>query len=277
MDLKAQKLSGLGNKIILIDLLTQSGTINSKEVKKITDTRQEDFDQLISIKPPNNPLNDLRVEIFNRDGSIAVNCVNGARCLAKYVSESGLIAKKNFLVETDDSIWKIGLHANGIYSVQLSPPNFEACLDTLPKANKNNRHKLILENGTLEVGTVNLGNQHAVAFFNSIRDIPLRSWGDELQNSSYFPRGVNLGIAKILSSKKINLRVYERGVGETMACGSGACAATVIGNKENLLADEVEVEFKQGSIFIEYDKKSGYLIAKGSADYLYELSLKTSE
>ena len=274
MHLKANKFSGSGNEIILIDFLIQKGSISSGDVKKIVKTGQANFDQLITIEPPSNKETDLKVKIFNQDGSEAENCVNGARCLGKYVFDSALIPKKKFVVETDAGEWKIISHPDNEYSVQLKPPNFETGLDSLPKPNKKNRYDLILSNCTLEVIVVNLGNPHAIIFDVNIFEKPLEDWGKELQNSQYFPDGVNLSLAEIVTTNKINLRVFERGVGETRSCGSGACAAVVAGNKEKRLKNKVEVNFKMGKLVIKYEENKRFLTARGRADFLEKLTLE---
>ena len=274
MHLKANKFSGSGNEIILIDFLIQKGSISSVDIKKIVKTGQANFDQLIAIEPPSNKETDLKVKIFNQDGSEAENCVNGARCLAKYVFDSVLIPKKKFVVETDAGEWKIISHPDNEYSVQLKPPNFEIGLDYLPKPNKKNRYDLILSNCTLEVFVVNLGNPHAILFDSNIFEKPLEDWGKELQNSQYFPDGVNLGLAEIVTANKINLRVFERGVGETRSCGSSACAAVIAGNKEKKLKNKVEVNFKLGKLVIKYEENKRFLTARGGADFLEKLTLE---
>ena len=126
----------------------------------------------------------------------------------------------------------------------------------------------------IEFFFVNLGNPHAVCLVDDINDYPLSEIGEALQTHNFFPDGVNLGFAKINSRKSLDLRVFERGVGETLACGSGACAAAVIGNNAGLLDSEVLVKFQEGSLNINYEKHSGKLVASGSADYLSKLSLE---
>ena len=132
---------------------------------------------------------------------------------------------------------------------------------------------LDLEDDTLEVGYINLGNPHAINFSTKINDMPLDNWGHSLQASEWFPKGVNLTLAEMKSPKEINIRVFERGVGETLACGSGACATVVIGVQLGYLQQEVQVNFKQGSLYVRYDLKNQRLIAKGSADFLEEIDI----
>ena len=274
MKIEAHRLSGLGNIILLVDLIRQPGEINSPNIKKIIHESKIHFDQLITIEPPKEPLVDLSVQIFNNDGSKAKNCINGARCLTKYVSDSGLIPQKKFSVNTDGGIWQLSDNQDGSFSVEMPPPNFTQGQESLPTINSNKKYALEVEDISLEVALINIGNPHAVHYLDDIVDFPLTSIGIKLQDSSWFPDGINFGVAKVNSTNNIDLRVYERGAGETLACGSGACAAVVAGCHEGLLDDDVEVNFKKGKLNISYKKHSGTLIARGGADYLDHLSLE---
>ena len=274
MKIEAHRLSGLGNIILLVDLIRQPGEIKSPDIKKIIQGDAVHFDQLITIEPPKEPQMDLSVQIFNNDGSKANNCINGARCLTKYVSDSGLIPQKKFSVNTDGGIWQLSDNQDGSFSVEMPPPNFTQGQESLPEINSNKKYVLDIEDINLEVALVNIGNPHAVCYLENIVDFPLTSIGAKLQDSRWYPDGVNFGIAKVNSRNNIDLRVYERGAGETLACGSGACAAVVAGCQEGLLDDEVEVNFKEGKLNISYKKYSGTLIARGGADYLDNLSLE---
>jgi diaminopimelate epimerase len=255
-------------------LIRQPGEINSPNIKKIIHESKIHFDQLITIEPPKEPLVDLSVQIFNNDGSKAKNCINGARCLTKYVSDSGLIPQKKFSVNTDGGIWQLSDNQDGSFSVEMPPPNFTQGQESLPTMNSNKKYVLEVDDISLEIALINIGNPHAVHYLEDIVDFPLTSIGIKLQDSSWFPDGINFGVAKVNTTNNIDLRVYERGAGETLACGSGACAAVVAGCHEGLLDDDVEVNFKKGKLNISYKKHSGTLIARGGADYLDHLSLE---
>mgnify|MGYP000035237750 FL=1 len=274
MALEAHKLSGLGNIIVIVDLIRQEGDIQREQILKVVSEGQVNFDQLITIEPPEDPALHLKAKIFNTDGSEAKNCINGARCLAKYVIDSGLLAQKEFSVSTLGGVWHLSEAANECYSAKISPPNFTLGKENLPEADSENLISLKAAGTDIDVYFVNLGNPHAVCFVEDIKNYPLVEIGSELQTSSWFPDGINFGIAKTLSSEALELRVYERGVGETLACGSGACAAVVAGNEMNLLKKNVEVIFKEGSLKVEYSKENGELFAVGPANYMNQLSLE---
>ena len=274
MKIEAHKLSGLGNIILIVDLVRQPGHIGKDEILKIASERNGDFDQLITIEPPKETTVDLRAKIFNVDGSEAMNCINGARCVAKYVLESRLLPKKKFSVSTLGGTWYLEEKLKGEFEVQMAPPNFIKGRENFPEVGTDKSIPLAVNGIAIEFFFVNLGNPHAVCLVDDINDYPLSEIGEALQTHNFFPDGVNLGFAKINSRKSLDLRVFERGAGETLACGSGACAAAVIGNNAGLLDSEVLVKFQEGSLNINYEKHSGKLVASGSADYLSKLSLE---
>ena len=273
IQLKASKFSGLGNEILLVDLIRQTSQIDSNSVKKVIEENQVQFDQLISIEAPTIPELDFSAQIFNRDGSKAENCINGARCFGKYVFDTGLINKTKLLVGIENNKWKISHPKKNVYAVEQEISDLNSGKDLLPKPNPSSLHILSIEDDILEVGYINLGNPHAINFTTKINDMPLDNWGNSLQASAWFPEGVNLTLAEMRSPREINIRVFERGVGETLACGSGACAAVVIGVQLGYLQQEVQVNFKKGSLYIKYDLEDQRLISKGSADFLEEINI----
>ena len=272
-ELKTSTFSGLGNKILLVDLIRQSGHIDSDLVKKIVANNQVQFDQLISIEAPSLPDLDFSAKIFNRDGSRAENCINGARCFGKYIFDTGLLNKPELLVGIENNTWKISNPEKNTYAVEqeISDPSLGA--EMLPTLNSSNLHSLGLKGDNLDIGFVNLGNPHAIHFATGINTMPLDKWGKDIQESKFFPNGVNLTLAEMTSPAEVNVRVFERGVGETLACGSGACATVVKGVELGYLQKEVTVNFKTGSLSIKYDSDNQVLTATGPADFLEETSI----
>ena len=171
-------------------------------------------------------------------------------------------------------VWNLQEVSNGCYSAKISPPDFALGRENLPQANFENIISLTTAKADIDIYFLNIGNPHAICFVEDITNFPLQEVGAELQGSNWFPEGINFGIAKTLSPDIIELRVFERGVGETLACGSGACAAAVAGNELNLLNQSVEVRFKEGSLQVEYTKDTGELLAIGKANYINQLSLE---
>ena len=177
------------------------------------------------------------------------------------------------MIGIENNKWKVSHPEKNAYAVEQEISDLNSGKDLLPKPNPSSLHILDLEDDTLEVGYVNLGNPHAINFTTKINDMPLDCWGHSLQASTWFPEGVKLTLAEMRSPREINIRVFERGVGETLACGSGACAAVLIGVQLGYLQQEVQVNFKKGSLYIKYDLKNQRLIAKGSADFLEEINI----
>ena len=261
--MQVTKMSSLGNEILILNLLTEERSISSEEVQQFHLKNITTFDQLITIEPPQNSNNHLKSTIFNKDGSIADNCINGSRCVAKYVTSMGLISSESFIIETIGGNWKMQTLPDDIFSTEIPCPSFEP--KDLPfLSGLLNKYSLEKGENTLEIGIASLGNPHIISFMSDINSFPLGEWGESLKNNPKFPEGVNLGVSSILTKKEIDLRVFERGVGETLGCGSGACAAVAIGNNQGLLDPEVIVNFKTGSLKIEYKNKI-YLKASGNA------------
>ena len=273
MELKLYIYSGLGNIIALVDLLREDLNLSSKEIVKISKIEGVEFDQLISILPPESPDVDLAVEIYNKDGSIAKNCINGARCLTKFVIDEGLIANKELLVSTLGGLWHLKHHHNGEYSVKFTNPENLEIKDNLPPENSNHKHVITFNDQEIELGVIDLGNPHAVIFKELNKGIPLEEIGQALQDSDWFPEGINLGVGKIISNNEIELSVFERGAGITLACGSGACAAAVIALQDNAVEAPVKVNFKKGSIFIDYNVEDKQITARGKAEFIKEINV----
>lgn len=271
--LKASNYSGLGNKILLIDLVRQSGEVNSNSIKGLFNARKVEFDQLITVNPPKSPEIDFSAEIFNRDGSKAENCLNGARCFGKYVFDSGLLNKEELLVGVGMNQWKIKGHGNEIFSVEQKLDNLDSGISLLPSCNSAGLHELEVDGKIFEIGFLNLGNPHAINFNKEIELMPLNSLGNSIQKSKSFPSGVNLTLAEIQSPKEVFVRVFERGVGETLACGSGACAAVIKGFQLGYLDSEVNVNFKQGHLSIKYEGSKNKLVSKGPSDFIDEINI----
>ena len=274
MELTLYIYSGLGNVIALVDLVREDLCISSKEVVKIAESEGVEFDQLISILPPENPDVDLSAEIYNADGSIAKNCINGARCLTKFVVDEELIIKNELLVTTLGGLWSLKTHQDGEYSVKFTNHNNLEIKKNLPPETTNHKHIISVEGNEIEIGVIDLGNPHAVSFEEMDDGISLKHLGEALQNSDWFPEGVNFGLGKIISSNEIDLRVYERGAGETLACGSGACAAALIAIQDKTIETPVKVNFEKGSIFIDYNIENKEILAKGEAEFIKQINVK---
>ena len=254
--------SGLGNIIAIVDSIREDISIDSDGVINLHRDKNINFDQLIQILPPISPENDFDVLIYNNDGSLASNCINGARCVSKFIEDHSLCASKELKVSTDGGIWFLKAISNEIYSA-----SFEVS-GAPEKININSGRE------DLNLDCINLGNPHGVAFQEQYPEIDFIKVGKDLQNNSAFPDGVNFGFVNILNESEISLRVYERGAGETLACGSGACAAAIIGISNQGLIAPVKVNFQEGSLLIDYRKETNMISAEGSANFLEEKQIE---
>ena len=193
--------------------------------------------------------------------------------MGKYIFDTQLSTKPKLLIEAGDSDWIISPVKKNIYLVLQRLTDLKKGEGNLPKENSKGLYELILFDESLEISFINIGNPHAVVFTSNIEKFQLNEWGQRLQQSKYFPEGVNLGVAEKKSNSKLSLRVYERGVGETLSCGSGACAAVVAGIKLGILKGSIQVDFKEGSLKIEYNKFENSISVVGSANFIEEIEI----
>jgi Diaminopimelate epimerase len=180
---------------------------------------------------------------------------------------------KRILSRPLGGLWNLKAHPYGEYSVKFLNPNNLYLKNNLPPENENHKHIISIEGNEIEIGVIDLGNPHAVSFKEIADGMALNFIGDALQNSDWFPDGVNFGLGKIVSNNEIELRVYERGVGETLACGSGACAAALIAIEDKTIEAPVKVNFEKGSIFIDYNVENNEILAKGEAKFIKQINV----
>lgn len=245
------KMHGLGNDFLVVDNVTQNVFFSKEQIAKFSDRNfGVGFDQLLVVEPPYDPDLDFHYRIFNADGSEVGQCGNGARCFAKFVRMKGLCNKYKIKVSTSTGKMNLQLERDGNISVTMPVPQFEP--NKIPFTAKKSEGTYILrcENETVLCGVVSMGNPHCVVTVDSVLDAPVASLGRELSVHERFPKGVNVGFMEIVSPNYIKLRVYERGAEETLACGSGACAAVVIGYMQKKLAKQVTVELPGGKLRI---------------------------
>lgn len=248
--------SGLGNIIGILDSLSTDISINSEDIINLYKNTDIEFDQLIIVLPPQNHEHDLDVKIFNNDGSTASNCINGARCVSKFIQDESLLPFKDLKVNTKGGLW----HLKAINDKEFSA---SFLID-----DKISKIELTSLDEHINLDCIDLGNQHGVTFSAHEPNFEFLKIGENLQNNEHFPDGVNFGLANKVDDSEINLRVFERGAGETLACGSGACAAAVIGILKGELRSPVKVNFQLGSLLIDYEENSKMLSAKGEATFL---------
>ena len=273
---KIQYMEALGNNFIVIDSITQDFIFSlvSEEIIPILrskegfqrlagrDTDFLEFDQIIVIEAPEKDIADFSVKIFNQDGSEAENCVNGMRCVARYLSDRK--------ISIGDTV-KLLIGANQV-TVKKSKNDYivENMFSLSPSEIGLNENEQVFEiefdNKKVPCFAVSIGNPHAV-IFNDELGLDVQKFGTFLQESNSFKNGVNVGFIEIKSANEINLRVFERGVGETQACGSGACAAAIACAIQKELDQELKINFHQGQVFTKVNLDDSKVMLQGSAEY----------
>ena len=269
------KMHGLGNDFVLIDGVTQDIILTPEQILKISDRNVGiGCDQLLIVAPPKSPNMDFMYHIFNRDGSEVDQCGNGARCVAHFLHYKKLTNKKNITIETKARPLSLKMLKDGDVMVDMGYPNFNP-KDVPFNTDKTNLvYELPISKNNVKFSVVSLGNPHAVIFVNDINNVDVNEIGSQLSSHFSFPKGCNVGFAQVLDRKRIKLRVYERGVGETKACGSGACAAMVVAKQQGLVESQVQVHLPGGVLSVEWIGDNFSVFMKGSATWVYDGYIK---
>ena len=264
-------MHGLGNDFLVIDNVTQNVYLPNDQIKRLADRNfGVGFDQMLVVEPPYDPDLDFHYRIFNADGSEVSQCGNGARCFAKFVRMKGLTNRNKIKVSTQSGKMTLFVERDGNITVTMPTPQFEP--NKIPfTANKvEGTYILRSEDETVLCGAVSLGNPHCVITVDDVEKAPVASLGAELSVHERFPKGANIGFMEVVSADTIKLRVYERGAQETLACGSGACAAAVIGQMQKKLAKQVYVKLPGGKLKI-YWKGPGHPVKMtGPATHVFD-------
>jgi diaminopimelate epimerase len=271
MLLKFTKMQGCGNDFVVLDLITQRLNINEEIVRQIADRRFGiGCDQVLVVEPPQQPDIDFRYRIFNCDGSEVEQCGNGARCFARFVREKRLTAKQRISVETKSGVIELVATDHNEVVVDMGVPILAPELIPFQANNQAISYDLTIAEHTIQVGAVSMGNPHVVLQVGDIDTELVDQLGPLLEIHPRFPNRVNVGFMEIVSRSQINLRVYERGVGETLACGTGACAAVVSGIQRGMLDSEVTVNLSGGSLHIEWQGEGEPVLMTGPAEAVFD-------
>lgn len=277
MLLNFTKMHGLGNDFMVVDGVTQRLRLTSEAITRWSNRHTGiGFDQLLIVEPPSDPTMDFRYRIFNADGSEVENCGNGARCFARFVRDQRLTRKRVLRVETAGGPLTLHVTSDDQVRVDMGCPRFEP--DALPFLADADAltHILALETPVegyreVSVGVVSMGNPHAVLLVDAVETAPVRTLGPILERHARFPKRVNVGFMQVETPSRIRLRVFERGTGETQACGTGACAAVATGIRRKLLETTTEVILPGGRLTIEWSgKPNDALFMTGPAETVYE-------
>lgn len=269
------KMHGLGNDFMVIDLVTQRMTLTPELIRLLADRRIGiGFDQLLIVEPPTRPDVDFKYRIFNADGGEVSQCGNGARCFASFVQARKLSFKQRLRVETLSGIITLSTDRYGWVQVDMGKPKFEPKeIPFAPKAitKIGNAYRLDVDGTPVQLYVANMGNPHAVIKVDDVLSADVERLGKLIESHEAFPERVNVGFMQVINQRHIRLRVFERGVGETQACGTGACAAVATGIREGWLDEGVDIraQLYGGSLAIRW--QDGYsLMMTGPSTFVYE-------
>lgn len=271
MKINFTKMHGLGNDFVVIDATCQQISLSPEKIRTLADRNFGiGCDQLLLVESPVSDSADFKYCIFNADGSEVAQCGNGARCFAKFVHDKKLTEKNEIRVDTDAGQLLLSLDENGLVTVNMGIPRHAP--EEIPlQAKKESRFYSVNVNGVERAfGAVSMGNPHAVMQVNDVKSAPVSELGAELESHPFFPERANIGFMQVIDRRHIKLRVYERGAAETLACGSGACAAAVIGMERNLLDEKVEVSLPGGDLAISWKGRGQPVFMTGPAVSVFE-------
>ena len=266
MKLKFSKMHGLGNDFVVLDGIRQQIYLTPAQLRFLADRNFGiGCDQILLVEKPNQPGVDFRYRIFNADGSEVEQCGNGARCFVRFVHDVGLTDKREIKVETQTGIIVPRLEEDGNVTVDMGIPRFLP--NEIPFLHDDDVviYSLDVADETLEISVVSMGNPHAVQVVDSVDRAPVAEHGPLIENHQSFPQRVNAGFMQIVDRNAIKLRVYERGSGETLACGTGACAAVVTGIRRGLLDSPVRVTTRGGDLTIAWGGSGQPVLMTGPA------------
>lgn len=271
MNINFTKMHGLGNDFVVIDAVNQHVQLTVEQVRFLADRHfGVGCDQLLLVEKPVSDNAEFKYRIFNADGSEVAQCGNGARCFARFVRDKGLSSKDEIVVDTDAGQLVLRFNADDLITVEMGVPRFEPAQIPLNVPEKARLYKVKLAQTEFEFAAVSMGNPHAIIRVDEVSTAPVATIGAAMECHELFPERANIGFMQVVSCRQIKLRVFERGAAETLACGSGACAAVVAGIEQGLLEQDVQVGLPGGELKINW-LGSGYpVLMSGPATVVFE-------
>lgn len=271
MEIQFTKMHGLGNDFVVIDAINQDIELSEDEVRLIADRHfGVGCDQLLLVEAAETDDVDFIYRIFNADGGEVEQCGNGARCFAVFVREKGLTDKDLIRVETASGVIELHVQEDGQITVDMGVPELNPWNIPFNADTRRNEYSLDVNGQMLQIGAVSMGNPHAVTIVQNVDSAAVDELGAVIESHPLFPNRVNAGFMQIIDDSHIRLRVYERGAGETLACGTGACAAMVIGHVQGHLSEQVEVELPGGTLQISWQGEASPVMMTGPATTVFE-------
>ncbi len=271
MVINFSKMHGLGNDFVVIDAISQSIDLTAAQIRFIADRHFGiGCDQLLLVERPIKDSADFKYRIFNADGGEVAQCGNGARCFARFVRDKKLSNKNEIVVDTDAGQLVLRFDDQGLITVNMGIPRHEPTQIPLLVAKEAKLYSVKVAERNIEFAALSMGNPHAVIRVEDVKVAPLDTIGAELEHHPQFPERANIGFMQVIDRQHIELRVYERGAAETLACGSGACAAVVAGIEQGLLDQDVCVRLPGGELKINWEGRGQPVFMTGPAVLVFE-------
>jgi len=271
MKLRFTKMQGAGNDFVVIDATKNPVHLSHAQIQHIANRYfGVGCDQLLMVESTDTPDVDFRYRIFNADGGEVEQCGNGARCFVRFVVDKGLTSKRDIRVETASGIITLMLQDDGQVTVNMGAPRFAPAQIPFEAEQQATTYELPLASETVTVSAVSMGNPHAVMLVDNVHTAEVASLGPQIESHTRFPQRVNAGFMQVLNEHEINLRVYERGSGETLACGTGACAAAVSGIQLGTLQSPVKVHTRGGILTIQWAGGESPVLMTGPAEIVFD-------
>ena len=270
MQINFTKMHGIGNDFVVIDGFSQAVNLSAEKIRLLANRHFGiGCDQVLLVEKPLNPKADFRYRIFNADGGEVEQCGNGARCFVRFVHDQKLTEKTQICVETANGLIYPKLETNGLVTVDMGAPRFEPAQIPFTVNQSALTYPLEVGNTFVEISTVSMGNPHAVQIVSELDSAPVVSQGALIESHHQFPQRVNAGFMQIINPHEIKLRVFERGAGETLACGTGACAAVVAGIRLGQVLSPVSVHMRGGKLNISWDGNDSSVMMTGPAENVF--------
>jgi len=271
MRLSFVKMHSLGNDFIVVDAVRSNIKLTAESIRLLTDRRHGvGCDQLLVAEAASDVDCDFFFRVYNTDGSESGQCGNGVRCFHRFLIEQGLTTGSSIRHQTSTTTLITHTLDDAMVAVDIGEPIFEPARIPFLADAAENSYKLTVDDSVLSVGAVSMGNPHAVLFEDEVTDSMVAALGPKIENHSRFPKRTNVGFAQIVDRSRLNLRVFERGVGETLACGSGACAAVAVGVRQQRLDESVAVKLPGGELSVQWHGPGSRMTLVGSAERVFD-------
>lgn len=270
MVIEFTKMHGLGNDFVVIDAISQSISLTTMQIQEIANRHfGVGCDQLLLVEKPTTTQAEFRYRIFNADGGEVEQCGNGARCFALFVRQQGLTTNKSIAVETAGGLIELKVEGE-LVTVNMGEPDFQPQNLPFLVENQAESYNLMVNGAEYAIGAVSMGNPHVVMQVDDFDSVDIETLGRAIESHEQFPNRVNAGFMQIINRREIRLRVFERGVGETQACGTGACAAVAVGRMSGVLDETVTAHLAGGDLSIQWSGEGQNLLMTGPATTVFE-------